>query len=95
MKRIIAFILNFFMVLLGIEKQDNNAVRLQKKEDKNFSPFDPILRRAEAFLLAHASLFLIIFITILFVLLTALLYAIIGVSAVDSGTYYNHLGDVI
>lgn len=63
----------------------SNPVRLQKKEEFNF----------EVWLLNHAHIFLPLAIIILIALIIALIYAMTGVSAVESGNYYNHLQDVI
>lgn len=63
----------------------SNPVRLQKKEEFNF----------EVWLLNHAHIFLPLAIIILIALIIALIYAMTGVAAVESGNYYNHLQDVI
>ena len=64
----------------------NTPVRLDKKEDK----FD-----IELWILNHTHIFLPLAIIILFALIIALIYAMTGVSAVESGNYYYHLKDVI
>ena len=63
----------------------SNPVRLQKKEEFNL----------EVWLLNHAHIFLPLAIIILIALIIALIYAMTGVAAVESGNYYNHLQDVI
>ena len=63
----------------------SNPVRLQKKEEFNF----------EVWLLNHTHIFLTLAIIILIALIIALIYAVTGVAAVESGNYYNHLQDVI
>ena len=63
----------------------SNPVRLQKKEEFNF----------EVWLLNHAHIFLPLAIIILIALIIALIYAMTGVAAVESGNYYNHFQDVI
>ena len=64
---------------------------LHKSEIKVTSLSDKI----EAFLNRHAFFFICVCLVILFALLTALAYAIVGVSATDSGVLYNHLEDII
>ena len=65
----------------------STPVRLQKQESKRFD--------VEAWILNHAHIFLPLAIVILFCLIVALIYAMTGVAAVESGVYYNHLQDVI
>lgn len=62
-------------------------VRLHKKQSKE----DMI----EAWILNHANIFLPLCILVLLVLFVCLMYALVGVSAVESGVQYNHLADVI
>ena len=62
-------------------------VRLHKKQSKE----DMI----EAWILNHANIFLPLCIIVLLVLFVCLMYALVGVSAVESGVQYNHLVDVI
>jgi len=62
-------------------------VRLHKKQSKE----DMI----EAWILNHANIFLPLCILVLIVLFVCLMYALVGVSAVESGVQYNHLADVI
>jgi len=63
----------------------NTPARLGKKEEKGM----------EAWVLSHANIFLPICFVLLFILIACLLMAMTGVSAVESGNYYNHLQDVI
>lgn len=58
---------------------------------KKISRMDKI----EGFLLSHATFFLILALVILLILFVALMFAIVGVSATESGTLYNHLGDIL
>lgn len=51
--------------------------------------------RVEAWVLSHANLLMPLSILILLLLFCGLCYAIMGVSAVESGNYYNHLQGVI
>ena len=67
----------------------NTPVRLNKKE----TPDD--MSNIEVWILNHTHIFLPLALIILFALIIALIYAITGVSAVESGNYYNHLQDVI
>ena len=54
-----------------------------------------VTRKLEAWILSHASLFLVLLFVVLMFLFVALAYAFVGVSATESGTLYNHLQDVI
>jgi putative effector of murein hydrolase LrgA (UPF0299 family) len=63
----------------------SNPARLHKKEEKNM----------EAWILSHAYIFLPLCIIILLILFVWLCFAVTGVSAVESGTVYNHMMDVI
>jgi hypothetical protein len=65
----------------------NNPVRLEKKIT--------LEERIEAWANAHAFLLLSIAIVTLFFLFVWLCFALVGISAVDSGVTYNHLQDVI
>lgn len=49
----------------------------------------------EEWILNHSHIFLPLAIIALIVLIILLIAAMTGVSAVESGTYYNHLQDVI
>ena len=51
--------------------------------------------KIELWLNAHAFPILLILTLVLMILLIALVYAVVGVSATDSGTYFNHIKDVI
>lgn len=54
-----------------------------------------MMDRIEGFLLSHATFFLILALVIGLILFVALMFAIVGVSATESGTLYNHLGDIL
>jgi hypothetical protein len=54
-----------------------------------------LLDKVEAWALSHATLILFIAMAFLIALFTVLMFAIVGVSATESGVQYNHLGDVI
>ena len=73
----------------------NRPVRLGKQEHNNVSPFDLLCGRIEAFLLRHASFFLIIAVIVLMALFIALCFALCGSGATESGVVYNHLEEVI
>lgn len=65
----------------------NTPVRLNKKISKE----DEI----ESWVLSHAHIFLPLCIILLLILFVALMYAVVGVSAVESGNYYNQFDKVI
>ena len=81
----IELILMTLINLLGIN--NTKTADLHKK----ISMMDKI----EGFLLSHATFFLILALVILLILFVALMFAIVGVSATESGTLYNHLGDIL
>lgn len=64
----------------------SSPVRLEKKSE---------MGNVESFLLGHANIIVPVLILILLVLFVCLAYAIVGVSAVESGNYYNHFAEVI
>ena len=49
----------------------------------------------EAFLIRYAHIFVPILFVIFIILFVMLCYALVGVSATESGTQYNHFQDVI
>ena len=66
-------------------------VRLGKKEESNSS----VMARIDDWALNHAHILLPISIIIALCLFTALCYAIVGVSATESGSVYNQLENII
>lgn len=66
-------------------------VRLGKKEESNSS----LMARIDEWALNHAHILLPISIIIALCLFTALCYAIVGVSATESGSVYNQLENII
>lgn len=66
-------------------------VRLGKKEESNSS----VMARIDEWALNHAHILLPISIIIALCLFTALCYAIVGVSATESGSVYNQLQRII
>lgn len=54
-----------------------------------------LMDKIEAFLLKHAIFFLILSLIILMGLFIGLMFAICGISSVESGAVYNHIGDVL
>ena len=62
-------------------------VRLGKKEESNSS----VMARIDDWALNHAHILLPMSIIIALCLFTALCYAIVGVSATESGSVYNQL----
>ena len=65
-------------------------VRLGKKEPKS-----SVMARIDDWALNHAHILLPISIIIALCLFTALCYAIVGVSATESGSVYNQLENII
>ena len=65
-------------------------VRLGKKEPKS-----SVMTRIDEWALNHAHILLPISIIIALCLFTALCYAIVGVSATESGSVYNQLENII
>ena len=72
----------------------SNPVRLDKKPDKT-PPFYNLSRKLEAFILSHASFFFLLTLTVFAVLFVLLCYTLVGVSATESGTVYNHFWELI
>ena len=66
-------------------------VRLGKKEESNSS----LMARIDEWALNHAHILLPISIIIALCLFIALCYAIVGVSATESGSVYNQLENII
>lgn len=66
-------------------------VRLGKKEESNSS----LMARIDEWALNHAHILLPISIIIALCLFIALCYAIVGVSATESGSVYNQLESII
>ena len=66
-------------------------VRLGKKEESNSS----VMARIDDWALNHAHILLPISIIIALCLFTALCYAIVGVSATESGSVYNQLEKIV
>ncbi len=67
----------------------------RQEENESYSFISPIINIIEAWCLRHALLCLFICMAFLIALFTCLIFAITGVSATDSGTYYNHMQGVI
>lgn len=71
----------------------STPVRLQKKPDNtNSFKFN---ERIEAWCIKHATICLLTIFVLFAVLFVILCYALVGVSATESGTVYNHLWGVI
>ena len=70
--------------------------RLQKVPEKksNVPPFN-ISKRIEAWVLAHATLCLIVAICLLMALFVTLIFVLTGVSATESGVQYNQFSNII
>ena len=67
----------------------NTPVRLHKKEELT------LIEKIDEELLKRSHIFVPILLVILVMLFVMLCFAIVGASAVESGGYYYHLGDVI
>lgn len=70
-------------------------VRLGKKEESNSSVMARIETRIDEWALNHVHILLPISIIIALCLFIALCYAIVGVSATESGSVYNQLENII
>ncbi len=53
------------------------------------------VRSIECFIQRHFYILMMLFLAVLLITFVIVCYMIVGVSAVESGTVYNHLGDVI
>ena len=69
-------------------------VRLGKVEDNGY-PYNYLLDRVEEWLLCHSTLCLIILLALLSAFFVMLCFAIIGVSATDSGIYCNQFKNIV
>ena len=78
----------------------SSPARLHRKEEnssvnKVSQFYRLVMDTIEAWVLSHAFLCLIVTICLLMALFVTFLFAITGVSAVESGTYYNNLNNII
>ena len=73
----------------------NRPVRLAKQDNQSYSCKFSLMDKVDAWCNHHALLLFTILMIVLIFLFVTLAYALIGVSATESGTVYNHLGDVI
>ena len=75
----------------------NKKARLYKKEPNQFDNFCyfNLQEKMEAFILRHASIFMVILIILFLLLFVVMLHLICGASATESGNLYNHFSDVI
>ena len=71
--------------------------RLEKQPEPNhFDRFlQHILSRVEAWCIKHALFFFTIFIILSLLLFVVLIYALVGVSATESGVVYNQFNNII
>ena len=67
--------------------------RLDRVEDKDYATL--IIERIEAWVIAHATLLFVIAFAILVSLFVVLAFALVGVSATESGTIYNGFDRII
>ena len=70
--------------------------RLHKEQPKKnqIPPFN-ISKKIEAWVLAHATLCLIVAICLLMALFVTLIFVLTGVSATESGVQYNQFSNII
>lgn len=72
--------------------------RLDKKPDNQFE-FDNfcynLQQKMEAFILRHASIFMVILIILFLLLFVLLCFVLCGASATEANKYYYHIGGVI
>ena len=73
----------------------NQPARLGKKEDTSSSVYDFIMHKVEAWVLSHATLCLIVLMSLLIALFVVVIFAIVGVSATDSGVQYNQFQNIV
>ena len=66
-----------------------NPVRLGKVDKNDFSILNKLMAIVEAWILNHATLCLFVLLALLMALFVTLMFAICGVSAVESGTQYR------
>lgn len=71
----------------------NTPARLHKQEE-NPMIFN-IDKKVEGFLMRYAPIILLICTILMMVLLIALCFALLGNGAVESGTTYNHMENII
>ena len=72
-----------------VMSMNNKPVRLGKQENFSFT------ERVDEWAISHAHIILPLCIIIALILFVALCYAIIGVSATDSGVQYNAMERII
>lgn len=76
-----------------------SKVRLEKKPEKsNYVDhfcYENLQYKMEAFILRHASIFMVILIILFLLLFVVMLYLLCGASATESGNMYNHFSDII
>ena len=74
----------------------NRPVRLAKQEESNFNRIYNLLYcRIERWVLAHLTLCITVGLIIAITLFVLVCYAIVGVSATDSGVTYNQFERII
>ena len=78
----------------------NSPARLHRKEEnssvnKVSQSYRLVMDTIEAWVQTHALLCLIVLLCLLMAFFVCLIFAITGVSAVESGTYYNNLNNII
>ena len=72
----------------------NQPARLHKKVD-DVSPVNKLFDMIEAWVQTHALLCLFVLFSALMALFVVLMFAIVGVSATDSGVTYNAMDRII
>lgn len=74
----------------------SGPARLHKvQEDNAYSWFNLVMGKVEAWCYRHAALCLFVLMALLIALFVMLMFAIVGVSATDSGVQYNQLQNII
>ena len=69
--------------------------RLHKQEDTENDFYGNLINSIEALAIRHATLLFILAIVLLLALFVTLIFALCGVSAVESGTVYNGFDKII
>ena len=72
-----------------------SPARLGKEDNKNYSFFDILNCKIEAWLIRHATFCFVVMFVLLSVLFVLLIFALTGVSATESGTVYNHFDKIV
>ena len=73
----------------------SRPARLHKVQENNVSPLIVLQDKVEEWVLSHSALCLFVLMALLIALFVVLIFALVGVSATDSGVQYNQLENII